>query len=377
MRCLQIHISVTLTLCLHLTHFHPLIIRVSSHIDVLATMSGITKQTLSTRPLGDLPRVQRRLFHPTLHRSTSPLFHLAALSASREGQFISKASGISRVDYSPNSQLLRAEAIGSTIPDEPAGRKGSEHVQDQKPKIDPHEPIFTKQKIAQRTPPQVKHLESKPWANISGGQERVSGTSNPAYEAGRVSRSPLKQPSRIQDQKSDGIKIPLPIILDPLIMDSHEKKYLIKILQKSLSMDQLQRLQCEPTKYEDEDEDAKRDDLCDAELQATLDGHALVNDREGLIQYLKNGLDIEQRNRGLWKGAVLATLSSTMFYLWWNHSIAVHIMPRGTPDNVSTAGGKKSQESQTNAKDVEEGFKHDIQKEPSRTWTSWFWSSQR
>ncbi|KAL9089967.1 MAG: hypothetical protein Q9165_005496 [Trypethelium subeluteriae] len=101
----------------------------------------------TARLFGVFQRNQTRRMHGTPHRYGSPFFHLAALSASREGQFISKASGISRVDYTPNSQLLRAEACGSTIPEQRSVKRSTGQTDDQKPRVQkyqeqkPREPV--------------------------------------------------------------------------------------------------------------------------------------------------------------------------------------------------------------------------------------------
>lgn len=52
-----------------------------------------------------------RSFHTTTrHHGLNPLFHLQGLSTSRETQWLSKASGLSRIEHSPGLQLLRSEA---------------------------------------------------------------------------------------------------------------------------------------------------------------------------------------------------------------------------------------------------------------------------
>ena len=93
--------------------------------------STMASYASTIRSVSAVPRIQSRRIHGTPPQSSSPFFHLAALSASREGQFISKASGVSRVDYSPNSQLLRAEAIGSTLPERSSVGRTTAQVQDQ------------------------------------------------------------------------------------------------------------------------------------------------------------------------------------------------------------------------------------------------------
>lgn len=55
--------------------------------------------------------LSKRAFHSTPHiQGPNPLFHLQGLSTSRETQWLSKASGLSRVEHSPGLQLLRSEA---------------------------------------------------------------------------------------------------------------------------------------------------------------------------------------------------------------------------------------------------------------------------
>ncbi|KAI9716848.1 MAG: hypothetical protein M1828_007509 [Chrysothrix sp. TS-e1954] len=60
-------------------------------------------------------RGPKRLFSTSSSReATSPLFALGALSNSRESRWLSKASGISPVEYSPQLQLIRSSEIDPT-----------------------------------------------------------------------------------------------------------------------------------------------------------------------------------------------------------------------------------------------------------------------
>ncbi|KAI9713604.1 MAG: hypothetical protein M1820_000987 [Bogoriella megaspora] len=126
-----------------------------------------------------ISRLQSRAFSTSPHRASSPLFHLAALSASREGQFISKASGISRVDYTPNAQLLRAEAIGSTIPE--SRRKSPS------------------------SPPKEERIEVKTvtetWTPVSAGAKQPKQDDTPAHQ------QPPASPSKPQIPKSKEVPL--------------------------------------------------------------------------------------------------------------------------------------------------------------------------
>lgn len=95
----------------------------------------------SSRPI--LPR-NARFFHQSPASSVlSPLFALQALSNSRETQHFNKASGLSRVEHSPNLELLRASEV------DPFKRKAV-------PPAVPNRPVSVEQQVKATTSPLPK-----------------------------------------------------------------------------------------------------------------------------------------------------------------------------------------------------------------------------
>ncbi|KAK4987950.1 hypothetical protein LTR50_004287 [Elasticomyces elasticus] len=56
-------------------------------------------------------RNAKRNFHASSHEQALPLFHLAALSNSREAQWFTKASGLSPVEHIPNLEIIRSSEV--------------------------------------------------------------------------------------------------------------------------------------------------------------------------------------------------------------------------------------------------------------------------
>jgi hypothetical protein len=77
------------------------------------TMTPLRSHLLSfTRaPSSPLAISSRHAFHISAPHSSSPLFHLAALSNSRESRYLKRTSKLSQVEHSPNLQLIRSSEV--------------------------------------------------------------------------------------------------------------------------------------------------------------------------------------------------------------------------------------------------------------------------
>ena len=226
------------------------------------------------RPGSRVLRVQTRCFHAAPSRYSSPLFHLAALSASREGQFISKASGIPRVDYTPNSQLLRAEASGSTIPEKASAS------------------IARGQEARSIRSPQTSRL-------ITSEERRLSSLPEYASEKKGLVRAEVKKQSTMASQQPQ-VKIEFPVegqnskeeprlLPRQLVMDPHEKAYLITMARLSKPV-----VDGRQSNYRiaNNEEGALVDVSSDVNILANE--RATVKDREGFERHLKEKLEKEQ-----------------------------------------------------------------------------------
>ncbi|KAI9694187.1 MAG: hypothetical protein M1822_003458 [Bathelium mastoideum] len=332
----------------------------------------------TTRSLKSAPRIQIRQFHQTPLQSSSPLFHLAALSASREGQFISKASGISRVDYSPNSQLLRAEASGSTIPEEPSKmesfrRESRSPIQildeifPPKPRqnIEAYDPIVEKRIDVGRNTKQIQDQPARLGAKRSIPLGQVH---KPVLD--RKSWSAEHQENAERDPGTSDVQGPRPILLEPLLMDTHEKKYLMTVLRASLSADQMRQVR-------DESDGSRDEKLHNVELQAMGNGYQLVNDREGLIRYLKEGIETEQWKFGCLTGIFFGLAVSSLVWLSWNHLNSANTSPRHATENVPSVDASKRLTTSEKIRGVRQDLPTNSRSESSGGLTSWFWSAEK
>ncbi|KAL9066176.1 MAG: hypothetical protein Q9157_007226 [Trypethelium eluteriae] len=212
----------------------------------------------TVRSINIFQRIQTRRIHGTPHRYSSPFFHLAALSASREGQFISKASGISRVDYTPNAQLLRAEACGSTIPEQRSMKRSFRQTPDQKPHVQ-------------------KHQEQKPKEqNIYVRRDEAASSESIHY----------------RDQYIDASRKSAASSPRAVIMDTHKKTVLEETPNSHPTM-----AQDTPPNSQAATSSGGTSNDATVKIGRMADLRKSMEDQKSLINYLKNQLDRERQAR--------------------------------------------------------------------------------
>ncbi|KAF2096750.1 hypothetical protein NA57DRAFT_58640 [Rhizodiscina lignyota] len=150
---------------------------------------------------------QCRHFHPSPpSRALSPLFALQALANSRETQHFNKASGLSRVDHSPNLELLRSSEV------DPFKRKPPPPPDTRKPYTVEQQQAQVKNDAIPKVIPsvlannQLSSNFSKPSSSPSG----TSSTDAAALDVGRAlmashaaERDTLRESLRLLEHKQD------------------------------------------------------------------------------------------------------------------------------------------------------------------------------